>query len=61
MAKIDLTPMQSQYVDPGYTKVAEVLRGRYDKTLEKKSLLDRAYSQIQVGKGDDFKFVLGAR
>ena len=54
MAKIDLTPMQSQYVDPGYTKVAEVLRGRYDKTLEKKSLLDRAYSQIQVGKGDEF-------
>ena len=54
MAKIDLTPMQSQYVDPGYTQVAEVLRDRYDKTLEKKSLLDRAYSQIQVGKGDEF-------
>jgi len=54
MAKIDLTPMQSQYVDPGYSKVAEVLRDRYDKTLEKKSLLDRAYSQVQVGKGDEF-------
>ena len=30
MARIDLTPMQSQYVDPGYTKVAQVLRERYD-------------------------------
>jgi len=54
MAKFNLTPMQSQYVDPGYTKVAEVLRGRYDETLEKKSLLDRAYSQVQVGKGDEW-------
>tara|TARA_R110000787_G_scaffold49823_1_gene119185 strand:+ start:1655 stop:3937 length:2283 start_codon:yes stop_codon:yes gene_type:complete len=54
MARIDLTPMQSQYVDPGHVKVAEVLRARYDKTLEKKSLLDRAYSQVQVGKGDEW-------
>ena len=54
MAKFDLTPMQSQYVDPGYAKVAEVLRNRYDQTLEKKSLLDRAYAQIQVGKGDEW-------
>ena len=54
MARIDLTPMQSQYVDPGYTKVAQVLRERYDKTLEKKSLLDRAYAQIQVGQGDEW-------
>ena len=54
MAKFDLTPMQSQYVDPGYTKVAEVLRARYDQTLEKKSLLDRAYAQIQVGQGDEW-------
>ena len=54
MAKFDLTPMQSQYVDPGYAKVAEVLRGRYDETLEKKSLLDRAYAQVQVGQGDEW-------
>tara|TARA_B100001094_G_scaffold103732_1_gene100009 strand:+ start:20772 stop:23033 length:2262 start_codon:yes stop_codon:yes gene_type:complete len=54
MAKFNLTPMQSQYVDPGYAKVAEVLRNRYDQTLEKKSLLDRAYAQVQVGKGDEW-------
>lgn len=49
-----LRPMASQYVDDQSVNVAKVLRERYDKGLEKKTLLEQAMGAMQVGDGDQY-------
>ena len=49
-----LKPMASQYVDDQSVNVAKILRERYDKGLEKKTLLEQAMGAMQVGDGDQY-------
>jgi len=50
----NLRSMQSQYVDDQSVNVAKILRERYDKGLEKKTLLEQAMGAMQVGDGDQY-------
>ena len=50
----NLRSMQSQYVDDQSVNVAKILRERYDKGLEKKTLLEQAMGALQVGDGDQY-------
>jgi len=51
-SRYQLTPYVSQYVDPGSTTVATILRGRYDKNRQQYDMLDRAANSINTLDGD---------
>jgi hypothetical protein len=51
-SRFELKPYQSQYVDPGSTQVAGILRQRYDTNRSNYDMLNRAAGSINTLKGD---------
>ena len=51
-SKYQLSEYKSQYVDPGTTQVATILRDRYDKNKAKHDMITRAAKNMKVGEGD---------
>ena len=51
-SRYELKPYESQYVDPGSTQVAGVLRKRYDENKQSYDMLHRAANTINTLEGD---------